>query len=186
MSSIAPLNPATTTGPARELFDGIRAKIGIVPNLYRVMGHAPAVLKGNLDLSAALSSGTLSAKVREQLALVVAETNQCGYCLSAHSFIGGRLGLTDAELTEARSARAADPHTAALLRLARTIVVQRGELDSDDLREARSAGVTDGEILEVIGHVALNIFTNYINHIAQTPIDFPEVAPGDAHARIGV
>jgi AhpD family alkylhydroperoxidase len=117
----------------------------------------------------------LSPKVREQIALAVAETNQCAYCLSAHTFIGGKLGLTQQDLVEARQANAADPRTDAILKLARSIVVQRGELAATDLEQARNAGLTDGEMVETVAHVALNIFSNYINHIAGTVIDFPEV-----------
>jgi uncharacterized peroxidase-related enzyme len=175
MNRIARLDPQTTTGAAKALFDGVQGKLGVVPNLIRVLGNAPAALKGYLNFSAALADGGLSPKVREQIALAVAETNQCAYCLSAHTFIGGKLGLTQQDLVEARQANAADPRIDAILKLARSIVVQRGELAATDLEQARNAGLTDGEMVETVAHVALNIFSNYINHIAGTVIDFPEV-----------
>ena len=175
MNRISQLDPQTTTGPAKTLFDGVQGKLGVVPNLIRVLGNAPAALKGYLNFSAALADGSLSPKVRELIALAVAETNQCAYCLSAHSFIGGKLGLTQQDLVDARQANAADPRTDAILKLAQSIVVQRGELGTTGLELARKAGLTDGEIVETVAHVALNIFSNYINHIAGTVIDFPEV-----------
>jgi uncharacterized peroxidase-related enzyme len=175
MNHIAQLDPQTTTGPAKTLFDGVQGKLGVVPNLIRVLGNAPAALKGYLNFGAALGDGILSPKVRELIALAVAETNQCAYCLSAHSFIGGKLGLTQQDLVDARQANAADPRTDAILKLAQSIVVQRGELGATGLELARKAGLTDGEIVETVAHVALNIFSNYINHIAGTVIDFPEV-----------
>lgn len=177
MNRIAHLDPQTTTGPAKALFEGVQGKLGVVPNLIRVLGNAPAALKGYLNFSAALAEGSLSPKVREQIALAVAETNQCAYCLSAHTFIGGKLGLTQQDLAEARHAKAADPRTDAFLKLAHSIVVQRGVLGTTGLEQARDAGLTDGEIVETVAQVALNIFTNYINHIAGTVIDFPEVTP---------
>lgn len=177
MNRIAQLDPQTATGQAKTLFDGVQGKLGVVPNLIRVLGNAPAALKGYLNFSAALADGSFAPKVREQIALAVAEANQCVYCLSAHSFMGGKLGLTQQDLIDARQATAADQRTEAILKLAHSIVVQRGELGATGLDQARQAGLTDGEIVETVAHVALNIFTNYINHIAGTVIDFPEVTP---------
>lgn len=175
MNRIAQLDPQTTTGPAKTLFEGVKKKLGVVPNLVRVLGNAPAALQGYLGLSAALADGSFSPKLREQIALTVAETNHCTYCLSAHSFIGGKLGLTQQDLADARGALAVDPRTDAILKLAQKIVVQRGELGKAEFEQARHAGLTDGEIVETVAHVALNIFSNYINHIAGTVIDFPEI-----------
>lgn len=175
MNRIAQLDPQTATGPAKILFDGVQGKLGVVPNLIRVLGNAPAALKGYLNFSAALADGNFAPKLREQIALTVAETNQCAYCLSAHSFLGGKIGLTQQDLTDARQATATDPRTEAILKLARSIVVQRGDLDAATLDQARQTGLTDGEIVETVAHVALNIFSNYINHVAGTVIDFPEV-----------
>lgn len=175
MNRIAQLDPQTTTGPAKAIFESVQGKLGVVPNLFRVLGNAPAALQGYLNFSAALADGSFSPTVREQIALAVAETNQCAYCLSAHTFIAGKLGLAQQELAEARQANAADPRTDAILKLAHSIVVQRGELGATGLEHARRAGLTDGEIVETVAHVALNIFSNYINHIAGTVIDFPEV-----------
>jgi uncharacterized peroxidase-related enzyme len=178
MNTITPIDPATTTGPAKTLFEGVQAKLGAVPNLFRVLGNAPAALNAYLGFSAALGGGVLGAKQREQIALAVAETNQCAYCLSAHTFIGSKLGLPEQDILDARRGHAADPRTNAILELARNIVVQRGELGATGLERARSAGLTDAEIVETIANVALNIFSNYLNHIAGTDIDFPEVKPG--------
>lgn len=175
MTRIAQLDPQTTTGPARALFEGVQKKLGVVPNLFRVLGNAPAALNGFLSLNGALAAGAFSANLREQIALTVAETNRCAYCLSAHSFVGGKLGLTQQDLADARMAVAVDPRTDAILKLAQSIVVQRGELGKAGLDQAREAGLTDGDIVETVAHVALNIFSNYINHIAGTVIDFPEV-----------
>lgn len=175
MNRIAHLDPATTNGPAKQLFDAVQAKLGAVPNLFRVLGNSPAALNGFLSLNGTLASGTFPAKLREQIALTVAETNQCAYCLSAHTFIGGKLGLAQQDLADARQANAADPRTDAILKLARNIVVQRGELGATELELARTAGLNDGEIIETVAHVALNIFSNYVNHLAGTVIDFPEV-----------
>ena len=178
MNQITHLDPATATGAAKQLFDGVQARLGVVPNLMRVLGNAPAALGGYLSLSASLGEGSFDPKLREEIALAVAEINQCGYCLSAHSFIGRRLGLTEADIAAARHANATDPRTDAILKLARGIVVLRGEIGHAGLDGARKAGLTDGDIIETVANVAVNIFSNYINHIAGTTVDFPEVRPG--------
>ncbi|MSU59892.1 MAG: carboxymuconolactone decarboxylase family protein [Pedosphaera sp.] len=182
MNRITQLDPASATGKTKQLFDGVQAKLGIVPNLFRVFGNSPAALEGYLNFSGALAGGVLSAKVREQIALAVAEINDCTYCRSAHTYIGGKVGLTQREITDARQVSAADEHTAAILNLARSIVVQRGELSDSEFKAARAAKLTDAEIVETTANVALNILTNYVNHVAQTVVDFPEVKPGVAEA----
>jgi len=178
MNRLSQIDPAAAVGEPKQMLEAVRAKLGVVPNMMRVLANSPAALKAYLDFSGALGKDSLGAKTREQIALAVAETNLCGYCLSAHSFIGGKLGLSDAEIANARRATAPSEKTDAILKLARAIVVRRGELDDRDLEQARSQGLTDGMIVETIANIALNIFTNYVNHIARTVIDFPEVSPG--------
>lgn len=182
MNRITHLDPETATGAAKKLFDGVKAKLGVVPNLMRVMGNAPAALSSYLNFGAALAEGSFDAKLREQIALAVAESNQCGYCLSAHTFIGGKLGLTEGDVVAARHANASNSRTDAILKLARNIVVLRGELDDADLSRARAAGLSDGDIIETVANVAVNIFSNYVNHVARTTVDFPEVKPGNGAA----
>ncbi len=182
MNRITQLDPASATGKTKQLFDGVQAKLGIVPNLFRVFGNSPAALEGYLSFSGALASGVLSAKVREQIALAVAEINDCTYCRSAHTYIGGKVGLSEREIADARKVVATDARTEAILNLARSIVVQRGELSDSEFKAARAAKLTDAEIVETTANVALNILTNYVNHVAQTVVDFPEVKPGAAEA----
>lgn len=175
MNRITQLDPAGATGKARQLFDNVQAKLGIVPNLFRVFGNSPAALEGYLNFSGSLAGGILNAKVREQIALAVAEINDCTYCRSAHTYIGGKVGLSEQEMVDARKVSATDGHAAAILNLARSIVVQRGLLSEAEFKAARAAKLTDAEIVETTANVALNILTNYVNHVAQTVVDFPEV-----------
>jgi uncharacterized peroxidase-related enzyme len=178
MNRIAQLDPAQTSGKAQQLFTAVQAKLGIVPNLVRVLGNSPAALESYLGFSDALAGGVLSARIREQISLVVAETNLCGYCLSAHTYLGSKLGLSEAEIAGARRATATPVRDDAVLKLARAIVLQRGEISDADLAAAKGAGLNDAELVEVVANVSLNIFTNYLNHVARTVVDFPEVKPG--------
>jgi uncharacterized peroxidase-related enzyme len=180
MNRLTQIDPANVTGKTKQLFDGVQAKLGSVPNLFRVLGNAPAALEAYLNFSGALAGGSLNAKVREQIALAIAESNLCEYCLSAHTFIGGKVGLTEKDVADARHATATTDKTDAILKLARSIVVQRGEVSDGTLKAARASGLSDGEIVETVANVALNIFTNYVNHVARTVVDFPAVKPGEA------
>jgi len=186
MPRLALIQTEATPSRAQDLLSGVKKKLGLVPNLTRVLANSPAALEGYLAFSGALATGTLSAATREALALVVGEVHGCGYCLSAHTAIGKQVGLDADSILDARRGRSRDPKTSALLVLARTIALKRGELADADLRAARDAGVTDAELVEVVAAVALNVYTNWLNHIAATPIDFPEVKPGvaavDPHA----
>lgn len=178
LQRLAPLDPETATGRSQELLGEAQTRYGFVSNLLRVFAHTPAVLNGYLNFDDALAHGTFDARIREQIALAVAEANLCSYCLSIHSFIGGRVGLTAPEISAARQATAAERRTDGILKLARSIIVLRGEISDGDLNHARVAGLTDGDIVETVANVALNTFLNYMNHVARPAIDFPEVRPG--------
>ncbi len=176
MARLKALHPDETTGKSKELFNGIQNKLGMVPNMMRTMGNSSAVLEGYLHFSDALGKGTLGAKMGELLALSVAQSNSCDYCLSAHTFIGEKLVKIDEnELVNARNGQSNDPKIAAGLQFSKALVATRGIVSSDDVQAVKAAGYTDGEIGELVAHVALNILTNYFNNTAQTEIDFPVV-----------
>lgn len=183
MPRIEAIDPKEATGKARELLDGVKAKIGSVPNLMRTFANSPAALEGYLNFSGALGSGSLSARLREQIALAVADANNCEYCLSAHTAIGKMVGLNENELIASRRASSTDARTDAALKFAHQIVVKRGEVLDSEVQAVREAGYNDGEIVEIVANVALNIFTNYFNHIAQTTVDFPKVKLGASQTR---
>jgi uncharacterized peroxidase-related enzyme len=177
MARINQINPDTATGKAKDLLDAVKTKLGLVPNMTRAMANAPSVLDGYLSLSGALAKGNLSAKTREQIALAVGEANSCDYCLAAHSAIGKMVGLTPDQILDSRRGASVDPKTDAVLLFARKLVKERGAVSDADLTSVRSAGLDDGAIAEVVANVALNIFTNYFNHVANTDIDFPRAEP---------
>ena len=177
MTRLPAIDPAQAAPQVKRLMDQVRLQLGMVPNIVRTMAVSPAALEGYLALGAALGHGVLSPRLREQIALVVAEQNACGYCLSAHTALGKKLGLSEAELTASRRAQSSSAHDQAALVLARQIVESRGAISDGDLRRARDAGLGDAEIAEVVGHVAINVFTNYFNQLADTEIDFPKVEP---------
>lgn len=175
MSRINAVNPAEATGKAKELLNGVQAKLGMIPNIVKTMAVSPALLESYLGFSGALANGELSPKLREQMALAAAESNSCEYCASAHTAVGKMVGLNEEEILSAREASSNDPKENAILKFVKVIVEQRGNISDEDYNAVRSAGLSESEIAEVIGNTMLNMFTNYFNHIAQTEIDFPKV-----------
>ncbi len=174
-SFISALDPASLQGPAKGLLDAVQASLGVTPNLFRVVAHSPAALGGLLGLNGALAKGQLPARLREQIALAVAEINRCDYCLSAHSYLASRAGLSPAEIAAARDGQSTDPKANAAIHFAALVTKNRGQVGEDNLSQLRQAGFSDGEIVEIIAHTALNTFTNYINVALGTEIDFPVV-----------
>ena len=172
MTRLTPIDPAAATGKAKELLSAVQAKLRFTPNMMRTMAVSPAVLDGYLCFSSALGGGVLEAKLRERIALAVAGANGCEYCLAAHSTIGKMVGLTNGDVVASRQGRSSDLKTAAALAFARAILESRGDVSDGDLHAIREAGYGNGEIAEIVAHVALNVFTNYFNRLAQTIIDF--------------
>jgi uncharacterized peroxidase-related enzyme len=176
MPRLTALNPETATGEAKALLDGVQKNLGMAPNIVRTLANSPAALNGYLSFSGALSGGRLPQRVREQIALVVAETNGCDYCLSAHSAIGRKAGLSAEEIERSRGAEASDPRTQAALAFARKLVENRGWVQDSDVAALREVGFDEEDIAEIVANVALNLFTNYFNHVAETEVDFPRVS----------
>jgi len=170
------IDPQQATGKAKQLLNGVQAKLGMTPNMMRAMANSPAVLEGYLNLSGALAHGALPAKLREKIALAVGETNGCEYCVSAHTTMGGMIGLQADEIAAARQSSSADARQDAALKFVRALVEKRGEVSDAEVQAVKDAGYTEGEVAEIIAHVALNLFTNYFNVATQTVVDFPKIA----------
>ncbi len=164
---------------ARPFLDAVEKQLGLVPNMFRLISSSPAALEGYVALSSALGKGALQAATRERIALAVAEENGCSYCLSAHSYLGRNLAkLDDDEITANRHGLSTDSKAVAAVRFAVKLVRERGHVSEDDVRAVRDAGYDDAQIVEIVLHVALNTWTNYINVAGATEIDFPVVTPG--------
>ncbi|MCC2957544.1 carboxymuconolactone decarboxylase family protein [Massilia sp. IC2-477] len=175
MSRIELVNPATTQGEAAKLLDQIHGAFGGVPNMFRAVANSPAALKSMWGAFGALGGGTLDARLGEQIAVAIADRNDCEYCLAAHTALGRKAGATAQEMAAAQAGESSDPKTAAALQFAVAVVEKRAQLADTDLAALRAAGFDDGEIVEIMAHVALNLFTNYVNVAFAVPVDFPGV-----------
>ncbi|GAA2991896.1 carboxymuconolactone decarboxylase family protein [Kitasatospora albolonga] len=176
MSRLPLIQPETATGEAAELLAGVQKALGVTPNMTKAMVNSPAVLKAYLGFSGALGGGSLGAAIGERIALLTAQENGCDYCLSAHTYIATNIAKIDGdEATEARAGRSGDVKAQAALTFATAVLRTQGGVEDTDVKAAKEAGLTDGEVAEVIAHVALNVFTNYLNKAADVAIDWPVV-----------
>ena len=183
MSRIAiPSSIDASPTASQPLLEAVKKQLGSVPNLFRLIGNSSAALEGYLGLSGALAKGAIGAKTRERIALVVAERNGCDYCLSAHTYLGKHVAkLDDAELEAARNGHSSDAKAEAALRFAQDVVDARGHVSNATVEDARKAGYSDAELVEIVLHVALNTLTNYANSVAATEVDFPAVHAHSAY-----
>lgn len=175
MSRVQLINANQAQEPARVLLEQIHGAFGATPNMFKAVANSPAALHSMWAAFGALAKGTLPAKLGEQIAVAVADRNACAYCLAAHTALGRKAGATTEEMRAAQMGEASDPRTAAALRFALKLVNERGQASDADVLSMRDAGFNDGEIVEVMAHVALNLFTNYVNVAFDVPVDFPAV-----------
>lgn len=176
--------PATIeAAPAasQPLLQAVKKQLGIAPNLFRLVANSPAALEGYLSLTGALAEGELPAATRERIALAVAEINGCDYCLSAHTYLGRNVAkLDDAEITANRNGASNDIKADAAVKFAAKLTKLRGHITGQDFAEIKAAGYTDAQIIEIVQHVALNTWTNYVNTVGETEVDFPVVKAKEA------
>jgi len=176
MSHVPLIDATQTTADRAAVLNQIQQAFGTVPHMFRAVANSPAALRSLWGSFGALGGGSLPAKLGEQLAVAVANRNACEYCLAAHTALGRKAGATAEEMAAAQAGHATDLKTDAALRFALALVEQRGQVSGEDVHRLREVGFTDEGIVEIVAHVALNLFTNYVNLALNVPVDFPKVA----------
>lgn len=175
MTNVPLVEPGSATGTVRDQLDQIQSAFGTVPAMFRVVANSPAALTSMWGSFGAFGGGTLGPALSEQLAVAVANHNSCEYCLAAHTALGHKAGVGREALEAAQDGRSDDPATDALLGFAVKVVREGGQVTRADVKALRDAGFNDEQIVETIGQIALNLFTNYVNIALDVPIDFPVV-----------
>lgn len=170
------IDPETLTDERRDVLDQVRQAFGRVPNMMRAMAHSRVALRSVVGMLGAARAGVLPPLLREQIAVLVAELNRCDYCLAVHTALGRRAGASAQVMAEAQGGESADAATRAALQFVLAVVERRGAVREDELQALRDAGFGDEAVLEILAHVALNIFMNYVNVALAVPLDFPQVA----------
>ncbi|WP_297734842.1 carboxymuconolactone decarboxylase family protein [uncultured Maricaulis sp.] len=165
---------------SKPILDAVHKQLGVVPNMFRLVASSPAALEGFAGNNGALSRA-LDVKTRERIALAVAQINGCDYCLSAHTYLGLNLAkLTPEEVARNRRGQSGDAKADAAVGFAAKVVRERGQVADADIKTLREAGYSDGQIVEIVAIAAENVFTNLLNNVARTDIDFPVVSAADA------
>lgn len=175
MSRLSLVDPATATADRKAVLDDIHAAFGTTPNMFKAAANSPAALRMMWGAFGALGGGTLSPQLGEQVAVAIADRNRCEYCLAAHTALGRKAGASGEEMARAQAGESDDPATAAALAFALKVVEDRGQVSDADVQRLRDNGFDDGQVMELLAHVALNLFTNYTNVAFDVPVDFPAV-----------
>lgn len=175
MNRVAIVEPADAPTASQPLLAEITRAFGTTPAMFRAVANSPAALSMMWSGFGALGNGRIGARLGEQIAVLVADRNACEYCLAAHTALGRKAGSSAAEMAEAQAGRSDDARTAAVLAFVEKLVEDRAQVTDDDVDSLRAAGLDDEEVVEVVAHVALNLFTNYVNVALGVPVDFPAV-----------
>ncbi len=171
MSRIDALSIEQAPASTQQPLQGIEKAMGFLPNVFKTLARSPASLNGYLQLSQSLMKGELKRAEREIIALAVARVNECEYCLAAHVLYAQKAGLSAEAIQAARNGEGS-----VIATFAHKVAKQRGKLSDADFNAAREAGLPDSKIIEIVVNVAHLTFTNYVNNVAETDVDFPPVA----------
>lgn len=175
MARVTLVSRESATGDTRAVLDQIHGAFGVDPNMFRATANSPAALKSMWSAFGALGTGKLGAKLGEQIAVAIANYNNCEYCLAAHTALGRKAGASAEEMAAAQVGQSGDPRTLAILTFVLKVVANRAALTDADVAAVKAAGVDDEALVEIVANIALNLFTNYINVALAVPVDFPGV-----------
>lgn len=172
------LIPTRDSAPveARPVFEKVYKKLGFVPNLFRLLSLAPNVLLALDEMQQKLDD-SFDIRIRAQVALAVSEMNTCLYCLASHSYIVTNFSkMYPKDVVLARQGLSMDQKLAAVGSFVKRIIETRGHVKEEELRAFRDYGFTNSDVLTIIGLVVQYTFTNYVNNVFDTRLDFPKVS----------
>jgi len=165
--------PTIEEAPAKSqpiLQNYIKA-LGLVPNFFALISQSPDALGAIAAMHASLGK-TLGHKTRERIHVMTAEVNGCNYCLSAHTYLGGKLqGLTAEDMELNRSGHSTDPQADVALQFAYKVAKSRGHIEDADVQAVRDAGFTDAQVIDIVAETAFSFITNIFNNTFKTDID---------------
>ncbi|MGD9629659.1 MAG: carboxymuconolactone decarboxylase family protein [Pyrinomonadaceae bacterium] len=155
-----------------EILGQVRSKLGFVPNLMGVFAESPEILQAYLALSDLVDQTTLT-PLERQIALIGASvTNNCDYCVAAHTAISSMQKLPADVIQAVREDRPiGDAKLEAFRTFVQTVTDNRGFVSDEEKAAFLAAGYTNQNILEVILVIGMKTLSNYTNHLAETPLD---------------
>ncbi len=178
MKRFQPVHSENTHKRSREILQSVEKRLGMTPRYLQAMAISPAALDAYNGVSCALENGVLPARLRQQVALAVSQTNNCPYCLAAHRAIGRSVGLNEDDIADSRKGISPDSKVAVVLSFVRSMVAGPGRVKESDLALLFQTGYSEEEVIEIVANVALTVFGNYFNLMANPDIDFPVLDSG--------
>lgn len=175
MSRINVIDNNNANAEQQELLGAIQSQLGMVPNFLKIFANSPSALRAFLGLHSIAGEGSLDEQTRERIALALAQQNACQYCVSAHTAIGRKAGLSTSEIEANRAGSSEDSKAAAAVKFARALAEHSGDITTAELLEVRAAGYSESDIVEIITHVGMNTLTNILGKASRVDIDFPKV-----------
>lgn len=172
-SSLFPLHTQDTAPEGSlEVMAEYRERFGFVPNLVATLAASPAALNGYATGYGLLGQTVFTPAEQQLIFLAASRANDCHYCVAAHSMAGKMTGLPDEAVAAVRDGKTLlDPKLAAIADFTRKMIETRGHVSAKDIEDFLTAGHTPAQILEIILGVAVKTISNYMNHIAATPLD---------------
>lgn len=176
MGRVKPVTKEQASPELQTIYQNIENKLGKIPNIFLNLGNSVNTLQAFLALSTAAEKTSLNPKLREQIALMISQANDCNYCLAAHTTISKAVGLDEQSIIEARRGESQDAKTQAILKFVKAVVNKKGHVSNQEVEQLKAAGINDKELTEIFLNIMVTTFTNYFNHITDPAIDFP-IAP---------
>ncbi|MBL4834226.1 MAG: carboxymuconolactone decarboxylase family protein [Pseudomonas sp.] len=174
MSEFTLHDQASAPEGSKPLLASSAKAFGMIPGLHAVMAEAPAVLEGYQQLHRLVMESSFDNEEKTVLWQSINVEHACHYCVPAHTGIAKSMKVSDEVIDALRNER---PLPNRRLEALRTFVLQvvrkRGEVSEQELKAFYEAGYGRQQVLEVVLGVSQKVMSNYINHIAQTPIDEP-------------
>ncbi|HHP7240031.1 MAG TPA: carboxymuconolactone decarboxylase family protein [Cyclobacteriaceae bacterium] len=159
---------------SKTILEKTEKSMGMIPNMYKGFANSPALFQAYAESYRAFREDTgFTPPEQETVFLTVSVVNDCHYCKSAHTFLAKNVSKLSEDVYNAilNSSSIPDTKLAALSKLTKTIVEKKGWLDRSDIEEFTAAGYSEKNVMDVIAGVGTKLFSNYMNHIFQTPID---------------
>ena len=162
----------TAPEASRATLEATAKKYGFVPNLYGVLAESPTAIQAYAAINKALEQSALTSVEQQVVTLTVSAANSCAYCMGAHSTVAQMIHIPEQILVELRGQRdLSDAKLNALRLLVVSVLHHRGWVPDEDLKQFAAAGYDERQLLDVVTIVALKTLSNYVNHIAHTPLD---------------
>jgi uncharacterized peroxidase-related enzyme len=155
-----------------ELLERSEKAFGRIPGLHAVMSESPQHLEAYQKLHELFQQTSLSTVEQNVVWLAINVEHECHYCVPAHTGIAHMQKVPQDVIDALRdNTPLADPRLEALRNFTLKVVRQRGHVSDADVQTFLDAGFTKRNVLDIILGLAQKVMSNYVNHLAETPVD---------------